>query len=775
MQSRGILTALRAAAIVIIATGLNEVLAGALPRYEPLYLYLAAIGLVVFLDGLLLGALTALVSTSFYALLYLPRTEVLSQAVLIPLGAAFAAVIAGSIVRGVVRSRTRQVAVAERLAPPTPLLMPPIVIDHGEVLTAIDELRGELRSALSEVSQDEARLAEATARADELRRAIEVERGRHTTAAARVADLERALADERAAREAGAARLAELEGALAEQRQTHEADAAYAAKLERTVAEEGATREAEAARLAELERALSDERRVREEEAARLLELEGALAAQRRTHETDAAYAAKLERTVAEEGAARAAEAARVAELERALSDERRIREEEAARLLELEGALAEQRRTHEADAAHAEELKRTLADERAAREAGAARLTELDSALQAARAEAALRAEELAAIRSAAEELRRTIEIERARADGERTIRTTAVERITELERVVTARDAELARLRERMAELQQDVAEERALRERLELDAQSHDTTLRALRGRLHGLEQSLESARLRAADQERLLRLRIEELEESLVNDLQARDADLASERGRIAALENSESEARERIAALESELTSERASSDQKLNTIMVHLAQDHEADLGKAVEEREEARAEARSLTMRVTVLQKKLDDQRHALDDAARLLAETRAAAQQEIDRLHARVVESEKAVPVPLPVVRPRILIAHPDAELRRNARASLERAGYEIVSAADGLEALRTAIAERPAVVIADAVMPKMDGRELCQLLKSQQKTAHIRVILLTRSTDIPPKGDLMPDEVLRKPVPLETLKTTLAALLA
>jgi CheY-like chemotaxis protein len=634
VQSRGILTALRAAAVVIIATGLNEVLAGALPRYEPLYLYLAAIGLVVFLDGLLLGALTAIVATSFYVLLFMPRAA-LSQAALVPLGAAFGTAVAGSIVRGVVRSRTRQVAVAERLAPPTPLLMPPIVIDHGEVLTAIDELRGELRSALSDVSQDEARLAEATARADELRRAIEVER---------------------AARDAGATRMAELEGAL---------------------------------------------------------------------------------------------------------TDERRVREADAVRLLELEGALAEQRRAHEAGAAHAGELARALADERAARDVGAARLTELDTELQDARSETALRAEELAAIRSAAEELRRTIEIERARADGERTIRTTAVERITELERLATARDAELARLRERMAELQQNVAEEQALRERLELDAQSHATTLVALRGRLHGLEQSLESARLRAADQERLLRMRIEELEESLVNDLQARDAELATERTRI--------------AALESELTSERASSDQKLNTIMVHLAQDHEADLGKAVEEREEARAEARSLTMRVNVLQKKVDDQRHALDDATRLLAETRAAAQQEIDRLHARVVESEKAVPVPLKVARPRILIAHPDAELRRNARASLERAGYEIVSAADGLEALRTAIAERPAVVIADAVMPKMDGRELCQLLKSQQKTAHIRVILLTRSTDVPPKGDLMPDEVLRKPVPLETLKTTLAALLA
>jgi CheY-like chemotaxis protein len=162
---------------------------------------------------------------------------------------------------------------------------------------------------------------------------------------------------------------------------------------------------------------------------------------------------------------------------------------------------------------------------------------------------------------------------------------------------------------------------------------------------------------------------------------------------------------------------------------------------------------------------------------RRAQDDAARQLAETRAAAQREIDRLRGRIAEIEAARaqrPAAFGGTRRRVLIAHPDPDLRMSARASLERAGYEILSAGDGLEALRTANAESPDVVIADAVMPKMDGRELCQLLKSQEKTAHIRVILLTRSTDEPHKGDLPPDGILRKPVPLEMLKSTLASLL-
>ena len=105
----------------------------------------------------------------------------------------------------------------------------------------------------------------------------------------------------------------------------------------------------------------------------------------------------------------------------------------------------------------------------------------------------------------------------------------------------------------------------------------------------------------------------------------------------------------------------------------------------------------------------------------------------------------------------------------------MRMSARVSLEKAGYEIIGAADGPEALRTATAIQPDVVIADAVLPKMGGRELCQLLKSQEKTAGIRVVLLTRAVDTPPHGDFPPDEVLSKPVPLENLKATLAGLLA
>ena len=84
---------MRAAAILIIVTGLNDVIAGEVPLYEPLYLYLAAIALVVWLDGVILGALTAIGAIAFYALLFMPRAAALSTALLVPAGEAFATVL----------------------------------------------------------------------------------------------------------------------------------------------------------------------------------------------------------------------------------------------------------------------------------------------------------------------------------------------------------------------------------------------------------------------------------------------------------------------------------------------------------------------------------------------------------------------------------------------------------------------------------------------------------------------------------------------------------
>jgi len=717
-QNRRLLTAMRAAAILIVVTGLNDVIAGAVPRYEPLYLFLAAIALVVWLDGVILGAITAVGAVAFYALLFMPRAAALSVAVLVPLGEAIATVLVVGIARGIFRARRRAAPPPEVIPRPIQTFLPPpsFAVDNSEVLTAIDDLRNELRTAVGDLafSRDREALLERTA--NEAREAL-LTRVR--------------LAEEENAR---LARLVDTERA----ERTHLEAAARSF--------EAMTREREALAREESEASVRALAALREEGEANAL----ALASARAEAETST-RTLKATRNAAEATA-------------RALANAREEADTNAR-------ALAEARK--ELDALRGE-------------------MGRLRGAVEASHAELVSQGRDMTALNAAADELRRTIEIERTRGDEERTLRMTASERIEDLERAIieleraienerTARNSEGSSSRERVAQAEQTLAEERALRERLEVDAATRDTETDTLRARIEELEQALGELAGSHGDVESGLRAKIETLE----TELREATAEREAHQSETAAL-------RAQIEELEHSLASAGTEFDEKLNTIVSHLAEDHEADLGREMEAKEEARAEVRSLTLRLSTLQKKVDEEqqsvmarvreteerhRRSVEDSTRQLAETRAAAQREIDRLRARVTEIETGKsesPRANGGARKRVLIAHPDPDLRMSARVSLERAGYEILSAGDGLEALRTANAERPDVVIADAVMPKMDGRELCQLLKSQEKTAHIRVILLTRSTDEPHKGDLPPDGILRKPVPLEMLKSTLAALL-
>jgi CheY-like chemotaxis protein len=67
-----------------------------------------------------------------------------------------------------------------------------------------------------------------------------------------------------------------------------------------------------------------------------------------------------------------------------------------------------------------------------------------------------------------------------------------------------------------------------------------------------------------------------------------------------------------------------------------------------------------------------------------------------------------------------------------------------TLDRSDLEVISAKDGPSGIRRAQAEQPAVIILDVMMPKMDGYEVCRLLKADPTTRDIPVIMLTASSD-------------------------------
>lgn len=70
------------------------------------------------------------------------------------------------------------------------------------------------------------------------------------------------------------------------------------------------------------------------------------------------------------------------------------------------------------------------------------------------------------------------------------------------------------------------------------------------------------------------------------------------------------------------------------------------------------------------------------------------------------------------------------KILLAEDDSSMRRFVEIILQQAGYEVLTAEDGLQALEAAQANEIDALVADAVMPHLTGYDLCRMLRSQTK---------------------------------------------
>jgi two-component system cell cycle response regulator len=81
-----------------------------------------------------------------------------------------------------------------------------------------------------------------------------------------------------------------------------------------------------------------------------------------------------------------------------------------------------------------------------------------------------------------------------------------------------------------------------------------------------------------------------------------------------------------------------------------------------------------------------------------------------------------------------------PRVLIADDSPLVLRMIEKMLAGAGYGVVLARDGLEAIERAVAEDVQLVILDVMMPRMNGYQACRLLKTEPSTRHLPVIILT-----------------------------------
>ena len=79
-------------------------------------------------------------------------------------------------------------------------------------------------------------------------------------------------------------------------------------------------------------------------------------------------------------------------------------------------------------------------------------------------------------------------------------------------------------------------------------------------------------------------------------------------------------------------------------------------------------------------------------------------------------------------------------ILCIEDEPEMIDLMRLILGRRGFSVKGAAGGIEGLRMIRAERPDLVLLDLMMPDMDGWEVYQQMKADEKTRHIPVIVVT-----------------------------------
>lgn len=80
------------------------------------------------------------------------------------------------------------------------------------------------------------------------------------------------------------------------------------------------------------------------------------------------------------------------------------------------------------------------------------------------------------------------------------------------------------------------------------------------------------------------------------------------------------------------------------------------------------------------------------------------------------------------------------KILVVEDDPVALRLIEYTLGQGGYQVVTAANGLEGMRKAKQEAPDLIILDVMLPGLDGFEVCHRLRSDPETAHVPIMMLS-----------------------------------
>ena len=103
------------------------------------------------------------------------------------------------------------------------------------------------------------------------------------------------------------------------------------------------------------------------------------------------------------------------------------------------------------------------------------------------------------------------------------------------------------------------------------------------------------------------------------------------------------------------------------------------------------------------------------------------------------------------------------KILIVDDDLDTLKLVGTTLEKQGFIIVAAKDGMETMEIVSQDMPDLIILDIMMPQMDGYEVTRRLRANPETAHIPIILFTAKGQVQDKVtglDVGANEYITKP---------------
>lgn len=113
-------------------------------------------------------------------------------------------------------------------------------------------------------------------------------------------------------------------------------------------------------------------------------------------------------------------------------------------------------------------------------------------------------------------------------------------------------------------------------------------------------------------------------------------------------------------------------------------------------------------------------------------------------------------------------------ILIVDDEPKIVRLARDYLEKNGYRVVTAADGQSALITARREKPDLIVLDLMLPIMDGREVCKILRRESDVPIIMLTALAEEVDQITGLEIGADDYITKPFSPRALVARVRAML-